>query len=273
MLIAYLAAAAAVAVPQATPIDRGSWFKETDYPFEAMKAGIQGSVTFEVEVDANGNPTDCRVTKSSGKQMLDQATCDVARARARFKPALGSDGTPVAGRYSTQAVWRLSGPGTIYSAVILDYSADPDHPVCSVTGNVPTPPWLTCDRATKQEQLPQWIGTRYSKLVILYAMTQGEAEPFHGPPEWGDRISYFANDFYLLKGQFPPICITVATEGLAAGKDGCAGSPAPHAISEADKKAAIRSRTEISMFAISRPRARTAACKSRDSAAEARACE
>src|SRR4051812_47527496 len=119
MLVAFLTAAAATAaVPQATPIDRASWFKESDYPFEAMKNGTQGSVIFEVDVDISGNPTECRVTKSSGQPLLDKATCDVVRARAHFTPAQGADGKPVASRYSTTTVWKLGGTGTYYRALI-----------------------------------------------------------------------------------------------------------------------------------------------------------
>jgi TonB family protein len=106
MLIAFVAAALA-AVSQATPVDRGSWFSPDDYPIDAAKHGIEGSVTFDLDIDATGKPTACRVTSSSGAQVLDQATCDLAIRRARFMPATGQDGKAVPARYSDQAVWQL----------------------------------------------------------------------------------------------------------------------------------------------------------------------
>lgn len=93
MLIALLLAAAADVIT-AKPIDIGSWFRANDYPIEAMKKGIEGSVTFEVDVDPAGKPTACRVAVSSGSSILDRATCDAVLARARFEPALGPDGRP-----------------------------------------------------------------------------------------------------------------------------------------------------------------------------------
>lgn len=132
MLIGFLAAATA-SLPPATPIDRASWFSGIDYPAEAIKKGLQGSVTFEVDVDAEGRPTSCRITKSSGQPILDETTCAIIRTRAHFKPATDSHGKPVIGRYSTSTVWKIATGPTIalHHALILDFS-DPDHPDCKV---------------------------------------------------------------------------------------------------------------------------------------------
>jgi TonB family protein len=117
MFIAFLAAAAAT-VPQATAIDVGSWFSAGDYPVEAQRKGIEGTATFEVDVDASGKPTACRITKSSGSPILDQKTCEVVLARGRFKPAM-RHGMPIPGRYRKTTAWRLEGtapPGSGYFA-------------------------------------------------------------------------------------------------------------------------------------------------------------
>src|SRR5436309_15926859 len=105
MFIAFLVASV-VAVPKATPIDPSSWF-ENSYPAEAIKKGIEGSVTFDVDVDAKGKPTACRVLVSSGYEILNQTTCDIVLRQARFVPATGVDGKPVAGHYSNVAIWRM----------------------------------------------------------------------------------------------------------------------------------------------------------------------
>lgn len=277
MMIAFLAAAtAAAATPKATPIDPGSWFKENDYPFEAMKNGAQGSVVFEVQVDANGNPTDCQVTKSSGNALLDQATCSVVRSRARFKPATDADGKPVVGLYSTTTVWKLGGAETYYRAVIIDYSTTADHPSCRIDANAAGPVELTCERAL--QQLPQWVSRRYSKLVMLYAAGPLGARLFQGEQAWGARISYLVNELYFLNAQPPPICMTVVAEGLAAGRDACGNSPGRHVISDKERKASTGSRFESSIFGIespsaARPRGHSSICKDGESVGEASACK
>lgn len=106
MFIAFVIATA-TAVPTATPIDSSAWFSANNYPAEAAKKGIQGAVTFDADVDANGRPTACRVTISSGSDILDQATCSLVLSHGRFIPATGPDGKPVPGHYSTRAVWVL----------------------------------------------------------------------------------------------------------------------------------------------------------------------
>ena len=106
MFIGYFLAAAAT-VPKATAIDPASWFSPNDYPTDALKKGVEGSVTFDVEVDPEGKPTGCRITVSSGNQSLDQTTCDLVQSKGRFIPAAGPAGKPVAGHYSSRANWVL----------------------------------------------------------------------------------------------------------------------------------------------------------------------
>jgi TonB family protein len=265
---------AAGGMPPATPIDRPSWFKANDYPFEAMKNGIEGSVDFEVDVDATGNPTACRITSSSGHQILDQATCGVVRSRAHFRPARDSDGKPIGGRYSTKAIWRLSGPPTFYAAVILDYSADPDHPNCSAITSAPGVDGPTCEQLLGKAGPPPEISKSMTKIVVLYAAATGDLTPYQGEPEWGARLSHLVRDVYQLSVEpKPAACISIATEGMAAGHDACAGVPGARTISEADKKAAMKTRFEVSTFGVARPPTRSNGCRNGDSAAEAQACQ
>jgi TonB family protein len=272
MLIALLAAAAAL--PAATPIDIGSWFSERDYPFEAMKKGTEGSVRFDVDVGADGNPTACRVVKSSGSPLLDQTTCDVVRARAHFKPAVDKDGKPVNGHYSNVAIWVMPKvPPSAYRAMILDFRVDPQHPSCTIETDGPAIPRPTCAEMMAQTAQLGDMAQRVVQSVVLVAMASGKAEPFHGKPEWGTRISFLANETYNQKSGYSGACISVAAEGTAAGTDACKGFPGAHTISEEDKKNAIKIRTEISVFAIARasaPRSKT--CRSGESAAEVLGC-
>ena len=59
-----------------------------DYPVQALRAGIQGTVLLKVLVSASGQPTEVVVERSSGSRLLD----DAARAHVleawRFHPAM-----------------------------------------------------------------------------------------------------------------------------------------------------------------------------------------
>jgi protein TonB len=67
------------------------------YPPQALRAGVEGSVSVRVEVDANGNATDVQVVERSGERSrdLDRAVTDAVR-KWRFEPAM-KDGKAVAG--------------------------------------------------------------------------------------------------------------------------------------------------------------------------------
>lgn len=67
------------------------------YPPQALRSGVEGSVSVRVEVDASGNPTDVTVVERSGERSrdLDRAVTDAVR-KWRFEPAM-KDGKAVAG--------------------------------------------------------------------------------------------------------------------------------------------------------------------------------
>ena len=80
-----------------------------DYPRVAVANGWQGDVGVELTVDRTGRVTACRVTKSSGHQVLDDATCSLLIKRARFDPARDDKGNPVPSHFQTPLIrWRLS---------------------------------------------------------------------------------------------------------------------------------------------------------------------
>ncbi len=67
------------------------------YPAQALRSGVEGSVSVRIEVDANGVPGDVRVVERSGERSrdLDRAVINAVRDW-RFEPAM-KDGKPVAG--------------------------------------------------------------------------------------------------------------------------------------------------------------------------------
>lgn len=114
MIVFLLAYAAAIQAPFAKPIvgaaDVPKVFSYDDYPEEAVRNHWQGDVVVGVTVNAEGLPTACEVVRSSGHQVLDDATCRIVMRRARFKPGTDANGKPVADRVILPPIrWRMSG--------------------------------------------------------------------------------------------------------------------------------------------------------------------
>jgi TonB family protein len=80
---------------------------DSDYPDRAIRNGEHGVVSYVVTVGTDGRPLDCRITQSSGSGELDQQTCRLVRARARFRPSIGTDGKPRVDTYDGAVTWRL----------------------------------------------------------------------------------------------------------------------------------------------------------------------
>ena len=93
---------AVIASTSASPLP---WFTVDDYPTKAFEREWQGVTSFEVIIDQSGRAADCKVTKSSGYDMLDKQACFVAMKRARFTPASGIDGQRAYGVYRSQVAW------------------------------------------------------------------------------------------------------------------------------------------------------------------------
>jgi hypothetical protein len=91
----------------AAPINPGGWLSDDDYPGSAMAKGEAGETDFRLAIGPDGKPTDCIVILKSGSPTLDTQTCDRLKHQARFSPARGLDGKPVAGIYSNAMMWQL----------------------------------------------------------------------------------------------------------------------------------------------------------------------
>jgi len=98
----FLLVGSVIAATSASPLP---WFTVDDYPTKAFEREWQGVTTFDVIVDQTGRPADCKITKSSGYEMLDRQACYVAMKRARFTPASGASGERTFGVYRSQVVW------------------------------------------------------------------------------------------------------------------------------------------------------------------------
>lgn len=94
----------------ATPDGQGRWARriQENYPSRALREETQGTVGVSVTIDGNGRVSGCRVTRSSGSSILDEAACEGMQRYARFNPALDAAGNPTSGSYSTAITYRLN---------------------------------------------------------------------------------------------------------------------------------------------------------------------
>lgn len=92
------------AVPKGNP---GSWILERDYRANWIRQELTGVAAFTLDIDARGKVTDCTITRSTGHEVLDGATCRLLTRRARFDPARNSAGDKVAGTYSSSVAWKI----------------------------------------------------------------------------------------------------------------------------------------------------------------------
>lgn len=79
-----------------------------DYPSRALREEVEGTVGVSVTVSADGRASGCRVTASSGSNVLDDAACRGMQRYSRFNPALDDAGNPTTGSYSTRITYRLN---------------------------------------------------------------------------------------------------------------------------------------------------------------------
>ncbi|MCX8477342.1 MAG: energy transducer TonB [Sphingomonas sp.] len=72
-----------------------SWFESADYPREAARLGLDGSVQFRLDVDAAGRIGGCHILARTNPDDFADATCRAILKRARFEPALDAQQKPV----------------------------------------------------------------------------------------------------------------------------------------------------------------------------------
>ncbi|GAA4003660.1 TonB family protein [Sphingomonas humi] len=78
-----------------------------DYPASALYARQEGKVRVSIDVDERGGVSDCTMIVSSGFPLLDNATCRLMRARAKFAPAQDASGNPAPSATTVTIYWTL----------------------------------------------------------------------------------------------------------------------------------------------------------------------
>ena len=84
-----------------------SYVTAGDYPPSALAARAWGRVVMRVNVGINGRVTACAIVSGSGFAALDSASCRIIQRRARYTPAIDSNGNPAAASVTETIEWRL----------------------------------------------------------------------------------------------------------------------------------------------------------------------
>ncbi|RDE05744.1 energy transducer TonB [Sphingomonas aracearum] len=95
---------ATFARPLTSPRD---WFVPESYPAEARRAREQGRVAGRFRILKDGTVADCLVLVSSGFPSLDEGTCAVLLAKARYRPARDASGQAVVSPQLFAVYWAL----------------------------------------------------------------------------------------------------------------------------------------------------------------------
>ena len=81
--------------------------RDTDYPAEARRAGIEGIVFVRFTVETNGRVGVCAIARSSGDEALDETTCRLIKRRFRYRPARDATGRPIVETITNTYEWRI----------------------------------------------------------------------------------------------------------------------------------------------------------------------
>lgn len=105
MLVAMQAGAAAEAMqpPRLRNADAVITFQ--DYPEAAARRSENGIVSVALDVSADGRVTSCEITEGTGSASLDERTCALFKARAKFDPAMDESHRAIPAQFRTAVAW------------------------------------------------------------------------------------------------------------------------------------------------------------------------
>jgi protein TonB len=90
--------------------DLRTLFSADDYPAAASAANAEGTAQAQLTIGPDGRVVGCNLTRSTGNNALDSATCNILRRRAKFTPARDSNGNATTDTITTPPItWRLEG--------------------------------------------------------------------------------------------------------------------------------------------------------------------
>ena len=83
------------------------WLDSGDYPRTALRRGEQALVHFRLSVDAEGQPTDCHIQRSTQGTGFAEAACIALIENARFLPAQDAEGNLIASYYVSSVFFTM----------------------------------------------------------------------------------------------------------------------------------------------------------------------
>ncbi len=145
----------------------GLWqlIRQADYPVSAWRNDEEGSVEYDLTIDAEGKAKKCMISVSSGSAALDAATCAIATERMRFKPALADADTPIEGVYFGNYRWRKREPDAPPITLTMQYlhsekGVTSNCEILSLEGEIPTRMQQDIDEAREKGELCPRINAR-----------------------------------------------------------------------------------------------------------------
>ncbi|SFP48179.1 TonB family protein [Sphingomonas rubra] len=94
-------------------VDPAKWFRPSDYPAALDRSGAGGIVVLRLIVAADGSIQDRAVAKSGGDKAFEDLTCELTKARAQFRPAIGAGGQPIKSVWINRIHWQPAMPFVI----------------------------------------------------------------------------------------------------------------------------------------------------------------
>lgn len=93
--------------PVAPQARNGDWVTNNDYRSSWITRQWEGTAAFRLSIGADGKVKDCVITRSTGFDALDKATCTLVSRRAKFDPAKNDRGEAVGGSFSSAVRWQI----------------------------------------------------------------------------------------------------------------------------------------------------------------------
>ncbi len=87
--------------------DPSTWIGPDDYPSDLLSMDAQGFVGFRLMVGKDGKPTSCHVQSSTNQADFDAISCRLLMRRARFTPALDSEGNPIESYWASSVIFSI----------------------------------------------------------------------------------------------------------------------------------------------------------------------
>lgn len=84
-----------------------SLFSSDDYPTDAVRNDKSGMAAVVLLIDEQGKVRDCTLEATSGIAVIDAQTCVILKNRAKFSPAVDTNGKPTRGAYFQKIRWEM----------------------------------------------------------------------------------------------------------------------------------------------------------------------